>query len=208
MFAGAGRRVSRPYEKPFWEESEMADSTDLIELLLEDHKTAETLLGKVGEADVDQSELFDQLVHDLVGHEVAEEEIVYPVVRSSIPQGDALADARIAEQQKAEELLSKMEQMDQKSAEFSDSMAKLRDEALAHAQAEEREVFPKLKEHVNEDRRSTLGQAYKTAKATAPTHPHPHAPNTPPGNMAAGSIAAVADRVRDAAKAALHKIHA
>lgn len=186
----------------------MADSTDLIELLLEDHKAAEALLGKVGQPDVDQSELFDELVHDLVGHEVAEEEIVYPVVRSSIPQGDALADARIGEQQKAEELLSEMEKMDHNSPEFSSSMTKLRDEVLAHAQAEEREVFSKLKEQLNDDRRSTLGQAYRTAKATAPTHPHPHAPNTPPGNMAAGSIAAVADRVRDAAKAALHKIHA
>jgi hemerythrin superfamily protein len=181
--------------------------TDLIELLLQDHKKAEALLGRIGQSGEDQSALFDELVHDLVGHEVAEEEVVYPAVRSSVPGGDALADTRIAEQQKAEELLSKMEKMDRGSAEFAQSMAKLHDEAISHAKAEEAEVFPSLREHLSAERSSQLGRAYETAKAVAPTHPHPHAPNTPPGDVAAGSIAAIADRVRDAARAAMEKLH-
>jgi hemerythrin superfamily protein len=188
----------------------MADTngfgTDLIDLLLEDHKAAEALLAKVGQTGEDQSALFDELVHDLVGHEVAEEEIVYPAVRS-LPEGDAVAAPRIVEQQKAEELLTKMEGMDRSSAEFADSLAHLRDEATAHAKAEEAEVFPLLRQNLTEDRLLHLGQAYKMAKAVAPTHPHPHAPNTPPGNIAAGSIAAVADRVRDAARSALQLVH-
>jgi len=184
----------------------MAD-TELIELLMADHHEAEGLLGKVGESGVNQSSLFDELVHALVAHEVAEEEIVYPVVRSEVPNGNALADARIAEEQKAEELLSKMESMDRNSSEFSSSMRHLREEVLAHAEKEEHEVFPKLKESLSDDRRSQLGTAYRAAKATAPTHPHPNAPNTPPGNMAVGSVAAVADRVRDAARAAMEKAH-
>jgi hypothetical protein len=35
------------------------------------------------------------------------------------------------------------------------------------------------------------------AKSTAPTRPHPHAPAAPPGNLLAGPVAAVVDRVRD-----------
>ncbi len=37
------------------------------------------------------------------------------------------------------------------------------------------------------------------AKGLAPTHPHPHAPNTPPGNIVGGAAAAV-DKVRDAVR--------
>src|ERR1700722_15560901 len=147
--AGAGRSGATN------KEAAMADTngfgTDLIDLLLEDHKAAEALLAKVGQSGEDQSALFDELVHDLVGHEVAEEEIVYPAVRS-LPEGDAVAAPRIVEQQKAEELLTKMEEMDRSSAEFADSLAHLRDEATAHAKAEEAEVFPLLRQNLTEDR--------------------------------------------------------
>jgi hypothetical protein len=46
------------------------------------------------------------------------------------------------------------------------------------------------------------------AKATAPTHPHPKAPNQPPGNILLGPIAAIIDRARDAARAAFEKTKA
>jgi len=36
----------------------------------------------------------------------------------------------------------------------------------------------------------------------APTHPHPNAPDTPPGNMVLGAVAALADRFRDAMRKA------
>jgi hypothetical protein len=32
----------------------------------------------------------------------------------------------------------------------------------------------------------------------APTHPHPHAPSTPPGNVVAGAAASIVDKARDA----------
>jgi hemerythrin superfamily protein len=157
-------------------EVSMAEQTngggaDLIDLLLQDHQAAEALLGRIGQAGVDQSQLFDELVKDLVAHESAEEEVVYPVVRSSVEGGDALADARIKEQQKAEKLLANMEKMDRNGDEFHSSLATLRDEATKHAKAEEAEVFPPLKAAVDADRRRQLGSAYEAAKASAPSHP-------------------------------------
>lgn len=49
------------------------------------------------------------------------------------------------------------------------------------------------------DERVELGRRYVKAKDAAPTHPHPHAPDTPPGNVVLGPVAALVDRVRDAA---------
>ena len=51
------------------------------------------------------------------------------------------------------------------------------------------------------DDRIELGKRYVKAKEAAPTHPHPHAPDSPPGNVVLGPVAALVDRVRDAAAA-------
>jgi hemerythrin superfamily protein len=182
-------------------------SPSVVVLLGEDHRAVKTLLEQVGQPGVDQADLFSRLVHDLVTHEVAEEEIVYPAVRSHVTGGDQLAEARIAEQQKAEETLAQMEKMDPNSAEFGQKLQALKEDVLAHAQAEETQVFPKLESSLDADRLQRLGAAYKLAKATAPTHPHPNAPNTPPGNILLGPIAAIIDRARDAARAAMAKTH-
>lgn len=43
-----------------------------------------------------------------------------------------------------------------------------------------------------------LGDRLSTAKSRPSRRPHPGAPNTPPGNLAAGPVAGVADRAEDA----------
>lgn len=47
--------------------------------------------------------------------------------------------------------------------------------------------------------RADLGRRYSHPGASGPTHPHPSPPDTPPGNLVAGPVAALFDRIRDAA---------
>ena len=110
--------------------------------------------------------------------------------------------ARIAEQSAAEELLSEMESLDTSSAEFATKFQKLRSEVLAHAEAEESTAFPLLEEATSLEQRQELGERYTKAKESAPTHPHPHSPDTPPGNKLLGPVAAAFDRARDAVQRA------
>ena len=42
-----------------------------------------------------------------------------------------------------------------------------------------------------------LGERMEKAKRIAPTRPHPRAPDQPPGNLVAGTVAAVMDRAKD-----------
>lgn len=42
-----------------------------------------------------------------------------------------------------------------------------------------------------------LGDKVRTAKKTAPTRPHPSAPDTPPGNKLLGPGVGLMDRARD-----------
>ena len=72
--------------------------------------------------------------------------------------------------------------MDTNTSEFVTAFHRLRDEVLAHASAEEASAFPILETATTEAERLELGTKYEKAKDKAPTHPHPHAPDTPPGN--------------------------
>ncbi|HEX3540991.1 MAG TPA: hemerythrin domain-containing protein [Acidimicrobiales bacterium] len=187
----------------------MAEKTNegrnLIALLLEDHAKVKGLLEQVGDAAVDQESLFRRIVKDLATHEVAEEEVVYPAVRSWVKDGEALADARVDEQQQTEVLLASMERMEPDTAEFRGSLEILRSAVLEHATHEEVEVFPALRRDVAPERLATLAQAYTVAKAMAPTHPHPNAPNTFPGNVLVGPAFAIVDRAYDVVRSALQR---
>jgi hemerythrin superfamily protein len=181
----------------------MANTNDLIAKLLADHQEAKQMFSKIENAPRDQvGELFWELTHALVRHEVAEEEIVYPQVRKHLPQGEQLADLRIEEQSEAEELLAKMEKAGTDDPTFSTHLLSLRNAVLAHAEAEESSVFMPLSTVLEEKELVRLGGLYDKAKKMAPTHPHPNAPDTPPGNVALGPVAALIDRTRDA----IHKV--
>jgi hemerythrin superfamily protein len=172
---------------------------DVLELLKTDHQAVEQLLGRFDELHTgDRDVYFTEVVHTLVGHEVAEELVVYPAIRSNTSTGDEVADARLAEQAEAEQLLDDMESEETSSPAFTAKFHRLREAVIRHAKAEESTVFPLLETGVPIEQRRELGERYRKAKDSAPTHPHPSAPDTPPGNKVLGPLAAVFDRARDA----------
>ncbi|HEX3947083.1 MAG TPA: hemerythrin domain-containing protein [Acidimicrobiales bacterium] len=174
---------------------------DLLTQLLADHREVEDLFGEWDRTAPDQREAyFCALVPVLVGHEVAEEMVVFPALGGVDEMIRPVIDERLEEQASAEDLLAQMEKMDPASGAFATAFDKLRQSVLAHAEAEEQQVFPLLDQQAEVLDRPTLGIRYEKAKAAAPTHPHPHAPSTPPGNLVLGPIAAMADRVRDAVR--------
>jgi hypothetical protein len=95
-----------------------------------------------------------------------------------------------------------MEKMDTSSAEFATQFATLRRAVLDHARSEEAGTFPLLKEMEDAESRLALGGRYEHAKAVAPTHPHPHDPDTPPGNLILDPVAALFDKARDLVRGA------
>ncbi|HYZ55010.1 MAG TPA: hemerythrin domain-containing protein [Streptosporangiaceae bacterium] len=174
----------------------------IIEALRHDHDEVREMFGRLDAATGEQRrDLFQQLVSELVRHEVAEEEILRPV--SKRDAGEEIANARINEESQAEQLLKEMEKLDPASAEFTSKLAELRREVEDHALAEETQEFPKVAEKETTERLERMGKAYEVAKKMAPTRPHPSMPNTPVANMLVGPFAAVIDRARDAVREAL-----
>lgn len=181
----------------------MTAKSDIVDLLLADHEAVKKMFARMENASTaHRSELFWDITGELVRHEVAEEEIVYPVARRVVPNGDRLTDARIKEQAKAERLLAEMEKVGTEDDKFLVMFNKLRAAVLEHAEKEESLVFEPLREHLDADKRKDMARLYESAKSVAPTHPHPNAPDTPPGNVMVGPVASLVDRARDA----IHKL--
>lgn len=74
-----------------------------------------------------------------------------------------------------------------------------------HVEEEECELFPAVREVLKRKALGELGDDMEKAKGVVATHPHPHAPDTPPANILGGLPAAAIDRARDAGAAALTK---
>ncbi|MHB1923912.1 MAG: hemerythrin domain-containing protein [Acidimicrobiales bacterium] len=183
--------------------TDKTNNADAVDLLLEQHQEVRRLFDQVQTAQGDQRrEMFDCLLRMLAVHETAEEEVIYPLVRAAVPDGDALADARLEEEAEGKTLLAELEKLGTADSAFSPKLATFQEKVDEHARHEEEKVFPALREHVDPDKLVAARKALETAEAIAPTHPHPHGPDSALGNIVAGPMVAVVDRVRDALRKA------
>lgn len=174
---------------------------DIIELIQADHTEVRELMARIETADVEQrEELFRTLVAELARHEAAEEAIVHPTLRDETPGGEVVAKSVLEEESQAEKLLARMEDMDPSSDEFVNAFASLRDDVLAHAEHEEREEHPQLRESLSEGRLKEMAEGWEQLKELAPTRPHPHTPQSPEVRATVGPVAGIFDRARDAAR--------
>jgi hypothetical protein len=180
---------------------EIPPTDDVVALVTRDHEAVkQCLIALDGASPGSRSELFWKLMEQLVRHEVAEQEVMYPVLRKE-PGGEAITKARLAEEATAERILANIEGLDATTEEFMGAIRDLRGAVLEHAQKEEAEAIPLLLANEDSGTLQYLGQKYKSAKLAAPSHPHPHAPSTSPGNKIVGPVVAFIDRMRDSARA-------
>jgi len=173
------------------------ENADAIEILLNQHNQIKQLFTMVetGEGETRQRE-FDHLRALLAVHETAEEEVLRPVTRSSVPNGDQVADARMSEENAAKEVLAKLEKMGCDSPDFMPKFLEFKKSVLAHAEHEEHEEFPGIRATKTPEELMKMGKRIKMAEKMAPTHPHPSAKTTS-ANYLAGPFAAMLDKVRD-----------
>ncbi|MET9880979.1 hemerythrin domain-containing protein [Actinacidiphila glaucinigra] len=176
---------------------------DVVALLMQQHGDIHNLFDEVrtseGEA---RREAFQQLVRLLAVHETAEEEIVHPTARTAFDGGDQVVEDRLAEERAAKETLSRLDEMDTDDPKFMPILLSLRDDVLKHARAEERYEFAQLRRTTSPQRLAMMAKAVKAAEKMAPTHPHPGVESATK-NIAAGPVAALMDRTRDAIRNAM-----
>lgn len=188
-------------------EHTVGGTADGLEMLERDHREVEQLYsqlesaGATGRSD-DQKRIAERIIAELSVHATVEEQLLYPASRDAVADGDSLVDESLHEHQEMKEILADLDGAAPSDPGFSENFEKLMGEVRHHVEEEENELFPQLRSALGERRLMEMGQQLAEAKKRAPTRPHPRAPNTPPGNVAAGPLAGVMDKARDAVRGA------
>ena len=170
---------------------------NLVDQLLEQHELVRKAINGVARTTTAESrqDAFDALRELLARHETAEEMIVRPLTRD-IDNGQAVAEARMDEENQSKDVLARLEKLDIASVEFARTFETFAKSVLEHAIAEETYEFPLLRQ-LDPEKLESAERQLLLAEKMAPTHPHPSSRSTAM-NFVAGPFAAVADRARDA----------
>lgn len=180
-------------------------SADAVELLAADHREVEQLFRHLERASgstatENQRDLAERIVRRLSVHAAVEEQVLYPAVRELLPDGDRVADDSLGDHAELKRMLADLDGRQADDPMFLPGFMAAMEVVRTHVADEEGSLFPALRQAAGQERLQELGTAMERARATAPTRPHPLAPDRPPANIVAGAIAAVADRARDAVR--------
>jgi len=135
--------------------------TDPLEMLTNEHRQVEQLMGRLDGADGDeQRRLCEQLDEMLTMHMDLEEEHVYPMVQRLV--GDEEAEEANTEHRLAREGLSNLTELVGEPG-FGDALEMLRAGIKHHVEEEENEVFPELRDKVDERELAELGTILERA---------------------------------------------
>jgi hemerythrin superfamily protein len=172
--------------------------TDVFEVLGADHREVKSMLSQLsGGGSQDRKKLAEKLVMEESKHEAVEEMYFWPAVRESVSDGDQLAEKAVRQEDEGKQILDDLDKAGGNSAEFEELISTFTKAAMEHIAFEEDRVWPGLRSALDAQAREQLGTKIEQAKKTAPTRPHPHAPDSPGSLKTAGAAAAAADKVRD-----------
>ena len=177
-----------------------------ITLLKNDHKTVEDLFKRFEKAGPrahkTKQDIVERIVRELSIHATIEEMVLYPAIREAVENGDIdkMVLESLEEHHLVKWVLWELERMSPEDERFDAKVTVLIENVRHHVEEEEKELFPEVNKIFGRTQLAELGEAMESLKKTAPTHPHPKAPDEPPGNIVAGAGAALVDRALDAGK--------
>ena len=142
--------------------SNRADMT-IGEILRMDHSKAKTLFTEIENANQPQKiqEYFGQLYKDLMAHAKAEEQVVYPAVRSYYDDTQDLYN----EQSEQARLLDDIKSTSPAEPAFKDKVRQLKDMVNHHVNQEENNMLPKLRDHFNSEQQQQMASEFKSIKS-------------------------------------------
>ena len=191
---------------------------DAIALLTRDHQEVDRLFKQfeklTDRAQKSKQKLVMKMIRELAIHSAVEEMLFYPAVRTAALKastriGQAAADSvleSLEEHHIVKWTLAELEKMKPEDERFDAKVTVLMESVRHHVEEEQEELFPKARKLLGAKLLEELGTRMEKAKKIAPTRPHPRSPDSPPGNIAAGAMAAVMDRGKDMVRSAAQKM--
>lgn len=142
---------------------------DALELLTSDHNTVRKLFGEFEEAQEAgdsgrMAELARQIFHELEVHTAIEEEVFYPESEKAGTEVEELVKEGVEEHHVVDVLMNEMRQLDAGDDQFAAKMTVLIENVEHHAEEEESELFPQLREAFGTVKLQEMGSALEQAK--------------------------------------------
>ena len=137
-----------------------------IELLMQDHKEAASMMDQLETADKgDRSArtVFLQLKEALTLHTQAEEQVFYPALKNHEETKDMIPES-LEEHQEVDQILAEMSSLSPGDDDFMDKLTELRDAVEHHVEEEENEMFPKAEQILGQNRLQEMGRQMQQVK--------------------------------------------
>ena len=197
--------------RPKTNTSKRSTSTeDAIALLKSDHREVEQLFKKfesLGEGvDKTRESTVAKIIEELAKHAAIEEQVLYPEVRSRSKDVEDTVLEALEEHHIVKWTLSELEPMSSKDERYTAKVTVLMESVRHHVEEEEGELFPKVRKAFSRAELTEMGERLRAAKQTAPSRPHPRAPDEPPGNIVASTLAAPFDATAKVAAGAARAV--
>ena len=186
------------------------DEVHALELLMADHREVEQLFvrfEKAGKgARKQRQQLVERMTVALSQHAAIEENVLYPASRREQPTTNDDVLEALEEHHLVKLTLAELEMMDPSSERYDAKVTVLIESVRHHVKEEEKELFPQLRRSLGRDRLREIGAELVAAKRSAPTRPHPEAPDTPPTSIVVQAVTAPFDAAADLAGATAKRV--
>lgn len=184
---------------------------DAIAILKADHRRVEELFEKFDglseRAHKTREATVETILEELSVHAGIEETVFYPAVRERLAAADEPMVLEALEEHHLVKLtLAELEQMTSRSERYAAKVTVLRELVKHHVDEEESELFRLVRSEFSKAELTDLGDELNAARSSAPTRPHPEAPDTPPANLVATVLAAPFDVATNVTKKAGAKV--
>src|SRR4051794_32402058 len=180
-------------------------SARLWDLLQADHDTIWDLLGRItgGPAEppddpAAQRRLARQLVRLQSAHEFAEEQVILPLVRRHVDDGDELVAEVLQQERQLKRALNELYHLSAGTTEFEECVNTVASENRNHLTYEQNQVWPRLDDALTDEQLQRAARAWAIVRRRSPTRPHPHVPARPWVLSSAGTVLGARDRAADA----------
>ncbi|WP_367047607.1 hemerythrin domain-containing protein [Streptomyces sp. Je 1-332] len=138
-----------------------ATATDVVELILDDHRRMEDLFRDMRSVEAERADALKKFADLLIAHALAEEAEVYPALRRYRDIDNEEVEHGVEEHEEGNEaLLALLEVEDVGSDDWDEKLEKLVEAVTHHTDEEERTILNGARENVAMDRREELGTAF------------------------------------------------
>jgi Hemerythrin HHE cation binding domain len=153
---------------------------DAVDVLTAQHAHIAALFGAARDArGADRAAAFADLVRLIAIHETVEAQVIHPLARHTIAGGEAIVDARLAEEAVIKTAVAELDALGSDAAAFDRLLSGVRRVVLAHNAAEENDEFGPLRSAVPIDILREHVLFIRRAEVATPPVTRTPAPQTP-----------------------------